>query len=265
MALTIYEIIRRSCDPLLPPLNRKVRSRALREAKASDRRLSILDVGGRKSPYTIGLPADVTIIDLPRETEVQRDLNLGVNEQIADELKKRRSNIHSVIFGDMTCSDLPSASYDVVIAVEVLEHVLEDAKFVSEVSRVLIPGGKFIMTTPNGDFVENRNPDHKRHYKKAQLAGLLSEYFENVEVEYAIAGGYYRKIGLRSWSLKRPQQTALSIFGNIVNSIQSADKGIAERALGTHHLIAVAYNPYGEVAVDESEPSRMRAAEKRNT
>lgn len=240
MALTIYEMIRRSCDPLLPPLNRKVRGRALQEVKESNRRLSILDVGGRKSPYTIGLPADITIIDLPRETEVQRDLNLGVNEQIADELKRRRSNIHGVIFGDMTRSDLPSASFDMVIAVEVLEHVLEDAKFVSEVSRVLIPGGKFIMTTPNGDFVENKNPDHKRHYKKDQLARLLAEHFESVAVEYAIAGGYYRKIGLRSWSLKRPQHILLSIFGNIVNSLQSAKTGISERAVGTHHLIAIA-------------------------
>lgn len=176
----MYELFRRSCDPPLPPLNRKVRSRAMGVVKDSGRLLSILDVGGRKSPYTIGLPANITIIDLPRE----------------------------------------------------------------EVSRVLVPGGKFIMTTPNGDFVENRNPDHKRHYKKEQLKGLLSEHFENVEVEYAIAGGYFRKIGLRSWSLSRPHQTALSIVGNIVNSMQSKQTGISERAFGTHHLIATAQKPF---------------------
>lgn len=240
MSLTVYEMMRRSCDPLLPPLNRKVRGRAMRVVESSERPLSILDVGGRKSPYTIGLPADITIIDLPRETDVQHNLNLGVNEQIADELKRRRSNICNVVIGDMTASDLPTASFDAVIAVEVLEHVLEDEKFISEVARVLVPGGKFIMTTPNGDFVENRNPDHKRHYKKEQLVGLLSAYFGEVEVEYAIAGGYFRKIGLRSWSLSRPHHTVLSIFGNIVNSLQSRRSGISERAIGTHHLIATA-------------------------
>lgn len=244
MSLTFYELFRRSCDPLLPPLNRKVRSRAMSVVKDSGRPLSILDVGGRKSPYTIGLPAIITIIDLPRETDIQRDLNLGVSERIAGELKRRRSNIRNVILGDMTNSDLPSASFDTVIAVEVLEHVLEDEKFVSEVSRVLVPGGKFIMTTPNGDFVENKNPDHKRHYKKHQLEGLLSEHFENVEIEYAIAGGYFRKIGLRSWSLTRPHQTALSIVGNIVNSMQSKQIGISERAIGTHHLIATAQKQF---------------------
>jgi len=233
-------MLRRSCDPLLPPLNRKVRSRAMSVVKDSARPLSILDVGGRKSPYTIGVPADITIIDLPRETDVQRDLNLGVSDQIASELKRRRSNIRKVILGDMTDSDLPTASFDAVISVEVLEHVLEDEKFVSEVSRVLVPGGKFIMTTPNGDFVENRNPDHKRHYKRDQLVELLSAHFETVEVEYAIAGGYFRKIGLKSWSLSRPHQTVLSIFGNIVNSVQSKQTNISERAIGTHHLIATA-------------------------
>lgn len=212
----------------------------MQEVKGRKSRPSILDVGGRKSPYTIGLPADITIIDLPRETDVQRTLHLGVNDEIANELKRRRSNVRSVIIGDMTNSDLPTASFDTVIAVEVLEHVLEDERFVSEVSRVLVPGGKFIMTTPNGDFVVNRNPDHKRHYKKEHLFGLLSRHFGQVEIEYAIAGGYYRKIGLRSWSLSRPHHTVLSILGNIVNSFQSGKAGISKSPIGTHHLFAVA-------------------------
>ena len=98
------------------------------------------------------------------------------------------------------------------------------------------------MTTPNGDFVENRNPDHKRHYKRDQLVSLLSKHFKTVEVEYAIAGGYYRALGLKSWSARHPVQTLLSIFGNIVNSFQSADKNIGNRAIGTHHLVAIAKN-----------------------
>jgi SAM-dependent methyltransferase len=121
-----------------------------------------------------------------------------------------------------------------------LEHVEEDEKFVSEVSRVLKPGGRFIMTTPNGDHVENHNPDHKRHYKRRELEELLRRHFGVVNVEYAIAGGYYRKVGLKSWSLRKPIQTASSVMGNLVNSIQSSSKGIEERQVGTHHLFAAA-------------------------
>ena len=201
---------------------------------------SILDVGGRKSPYTIGVPARVTIIDLPRNTELQSALNLGIDGSIAERIATRRSNIDRLILGDMTDSGLPSESFDLVISVEVIEHVDEDDKFVSEIGRVLKPGGRFIMTTPNGDFVENRNPDHKRHYKRRELIRLLERHFASVETEYAIAGGRYRKVGLRPWSLNRPVQTVSSALGNIVNSFQSSRKDIKDRAIGTHHLIAIA-------------------------
>ena len=88
-------------------------------------------------PYTIGLPARITIIDLPRETEIQNALNLGITKTIATKVKHRRSNIDDLILGDMTESDLPSGTYDLVVSVEVLEHVEHDDKFVSEVTRVL--------------------------------------------------------------------------------------------------------------------------------
>jgi len=237
---TSYEIARKGLEPFLPPLYKHVRTRLLNEARDVGSNCSILDVGGRKSPYTIGLPARVTIIDLPRETEIQNSLNLGINETIVEEVKKRRSNIEEFVFGDMTRSDIPSDSYDLVVAVEVLEHVEEDEKFLSEVNRVLKPNGRFLMTTPNGDFVENKNPDHKRHYKKNELLKILNENFERAEIEYAVRGGRYRKLGLRSWSARRPLWTLSSAFGNIVNAIQSSRPGIGEQALGTHHLIAVA-------------------------
>jgi SAM-dependent methyltransferase len=236
--MTLHEIGRKSVEPLLPPIYAQFRRLLLGEVRKSKTVPKILDVGGRKSPYTIGIPAEITIIDLPRESDVQNELNLGINDDIVKRIKDKRSNISNVIFGDITNSDLESNSYDLIISVEVLEHVEEDEKFVSEVSRLLRPGGRFLMTTPNGDFVENKNPDHKRHYKKQQLDDLLKRHFRKVEVEYAIAGGYYRKLGLRSWSLKRPVQTIASAFGNVVNSVQSIN--LKDKAMGTHHLFAVA-------------------------
>lgn len=237
---TTYEIARKGLEPFLPPLYRKVRTKLVDEVRSSNGDCSVLDVGGRKSPYTIGVQARITVIDLPRETEIQNSLHLGINNAIVEQVKGRRSNIEKFIFGDMTRSDLPDESFDLVVSVEVLEHVEEDERFVAEVSRVLKPGGGFIMTTPNGDFVVNRNPDHKRHYKRQQLLDLLSKAFESVEVEYAVSGGRYRKLGLRSWSARRPIWTLSSAVGNVVNSIQSSRPGIENQAHGTHHLFAVA-------------------------
>jgi SAM-dependent methyltransferase len=145
-----------------------------------------------------------------------------------------------MLYDDMTHSCLPNASFDCVVAVEVLEHVEEDESFVREVKRVLKPGGLFLMTTPNGDSVKNTNPDHKRHYRREQLANLLSKHFQDVEVEYAIRGGKFRSLGLRSWSPRQPLQTGLSIVGNVINSLQSAPSSLKVKPDGTRHLIATA-------------------------
>lgn len=45
--------------------------------------------------------------------------------------------------------DFPDNTFDIVFAHEVLEHVQDDKKAVSEAIRVLKPGGKFIVFTPN--------------------------------------------------------------------------------------------------------------------
>ena len=235
-----FELTYLGLEPFLLPLHRGVRGRLLEIAKSYPPRPAILDVGGRKSPYTIGVPADVTISDLPRDTELQLQLNLGLSREIIDQTYSRRSNVREIVFDDMTRSKLPDHSYDCVVAVEVLEHVEEDAQFVREVCRVLKPGGVFLMTTPNGDSVKNTNPDHKRHYTRGQLRSLLTARFDEVEVEYAIRGGLYRQLGLKAWSIRRPMQTGLSMAGNFINSVQSSREAVKHQAEKTRHLLAVA-------------------------
>jgi SAM-dependent methyltransferase len=226
------------CSPFLPPLLRRVRRELFLALESSPACPAILDVGGRKSHYTIGLPGLVTVSDLPRVTEVQQKLNLGLTDRLQEETRSRRSNVKEVMYDDMTKTTLPPNSFDVIVAVEVLEHVAEDKAFVTNVARVLKPGGWFIMTTPNGDFVENTNPDHKRHYQREQLRVLLKSAFTEVQVVYAIQGGLFRKWGLRPWSPRQPFQTLLSMFGNVVNGIQSSDGKLNDRATGTRHLLA---------------------------
>ncbi|WP_242155137.1 class I SAM-dependent methyltransferase [Aestuariivivens sediminis] len=203
----------------------------------------ILDVGGRTTPYTIGIPARVTLLDVPQEPGVKAQLGLGFTETNLKQIQKKRSNISGFIIQDMTKSTLNDNQYDGVVSVEVIEHVEADARFVRNIYKVIKPGGWAYFTTPNGDYIKNegpdKNPDHIRHYTKIQLQTLLETYFDTVDVHYAVKTGPYRVQGLKSYSLKRPLQTLKSIYANIVNRFQS--KGIENTSQETAHLVAIGY------------------------
>jgi hypothetical protein len=118
-----FEIAYLCAEPFLPPLYGLVRRRLIELSENGMQEPRILDVGGRKSHYTIGVPGEVTVTDLPRESDIQKSLNLGINAPIIEQTIRRRTNVREVLFDDMTCSRLPDNTFDCVVAVEVLEHV----------------------------------------------------------------------------------------------------------------------------------------------
>ncbi len=72
-------------------------------------------------------------------------------------------------------------SFDYVVSFQVIEHIEEDIALVREVARVLRPGGKFIVTTPNAPMSLTRNPWHVREYNGDELRNLLECNFSSVE------------------------------------------------------------------------------------
>lgn len=71
--------------------------------------------------------------------------------------------------------------FDFVVSFQVIEHIEDDHAFVAEIHRVLKPGGKFIVTTPNITMSITRNPWHVREYTIVELDALLREKFGTVE------------------------------------------------------------------------------------
>lgn len=91
--------------------------------------------------------------------------------------------------------DLPSASQDIVIAGEVIEHLSTPKEFVAEVHRVLTPGGIFIGSTPNAFRLDRRlrmlwgmdpkdfsDETHLQYYSRSSIEATLSERFDNPQV-----------------------------------------------------------------------------------
>ncbi|GJL59409.1 MAG: hypothetical protein NPIRA03_22660 [Nitrospirales bacterium] len=234
--MTLFELYFLFFQPVYPTIYRKIRGLLLNALSGYNEHVSVLDIGGRKSHYTIGIGADVIISDLPRITAMQSKLHLGINWPIINQLRKRRSNVKQIVYDDMTRTCFKDNSLDIIVCVEVLEHVKKDAAFIQNVHRILKKGGLFFMTTPNGDYVPKTIPDHERHYSKCQLYALLHDYFDSVETWGDVRSSKFYRWGRRGWSLKYPLLTLKSMLGNALNYYESIQSHGQEHR--TQHLFA---------------------------
>ena len=69
--------------------------------------------------------------------------------------------------------------FDIVVSSEVLEHIKDDAKAVSEAKRVLKKNGYLIFTVPAFQLLYSSHDkalEHKRRYNKRRLSKLLSGF-----------------------------------------------------------------------------------------
>jgi len=91
-------------------------------------------------------------------------------------------------FEQSACAPLPhpDASFDLVVAFEVIEHLTDWREFLLEVRRVLTPGGQFIVSTPNKlYYTESRgeqgvNPFHVHEFEFNEFRSELGAIFPYV-------------------------------------------------------------------------------------
>jgi 2-polyprenyl-3-methyl-5-hydroxy-6-metoxy-1,4-benzoquinol methylase len=74
-------------------------------------------------------------------------------------------------------------TFDFAVTFQVIEHIQDDKTFISEIHRVLKPGGKLLLTTPNRSMSLTRNPWHIREYTAAELVSVVAQSFAKVEVK----------------------------------------------------------------------------------
>jgi SAM-dependent methyltransferase len=97
------------------------------------------------------------------------------------------------------------ASFDVVWSSEVIEHVADTARWLSEVRRVLAPGGRLLLTTPNHGrlrlaihgIARYSEPlgDHLHLYSARSLRRLLEDFhFDDIRVRGAGGPPLWRRL-----------------------------------------------------------------------
>src|SRR5438067_1206501 len=108
------------------------------------------------------------------------DIDAGVIRRARK--KYRRDNLDFVA-GDCCEMPLEAASFDVVVANEMIEHIEDHDRFMNEVTRVLKPGGTLLISTPNKP-IYNRyktpNPFHVSEMDIPEFRQLLKRHFKHV-------------------------------------------------------------------------------------
>ena len=108
----------------------------------------VLDVGagfGRHVFECARRGADVVALDYAEDEVVQTRATLGAMVAAGDIDVER---FKGVLRGDATKLPFDDGAFDVVITSEVLEHIQDDVAAISEMVRVLKPGGMFAATVP---------------------------------------------------------------------------------------------------------------------
>jgi SAM-dependent methyltransferase len=116
----------------------------------------------------------------------------------------------SVVCADALRLPLASGFFDVVVSLETIEHLSDAASFVAEVSRVIVPGGSLLLSTPNAHLSDGTNPHHLREFTLEELRDLLLEHgFARIAVSgqhWRLHGRTFSRVkGLRrmAWELER--------------------------------------------------------------
>jgi len=104
------------------------------------------------------------------------------NTQISEELKKE-NNITFIQANIPPLIAIEDNSIDFVVTFQVIEHIKDDKQFLREIYRVLKPGGKMILTTPNILMSLSRNPWHFREYNPDEMRGVIESSFEKYELK----------------------------------------------------------------------------------
>jgi len=151
--------------------------------------LRVLDIGcgtGLNSRYISSLGHSVYGIDISHEA-IEKYKEQGFEGEVMD------------LEVGMTFAD---ASFDVVYASEIIEHVVHYQKILEDIFRVLRPGGKLILSTPNSSFwvyragamlgmtvSELQHPMHLRFFSKK---GLIRAFRKcGFEIEHASGQNMY--------------------------------------------------------------------------
>ena len=104
---------------------------------------------------------------------------LEISEYAVTRLRSEGLTMHQ---GKLPTLPMSDASYDVVVASQVLEHVIRRGTFAREIARVLKPNGRALIFVPNDCLGPIDEPEHVIKYNESSLRRFLAKVFTVIDV-----------------------------------------------------------------------------------
>lgn len=104
-------------------------------------------------------------------------------QSVIDKLKAQHPAYKFIQGNIPPISEIADNSFDSIVSFQVIEHINKDKEYLKEIFRILKPGGKALLTTPNIKLSLSRNPWHEREYTATQLENIAKEIFPIVEMK----------------------------------------------------------------------------------
>jgi len=113
----------------------------------------------------------------------------------------RRRGAERLLQADVVNLPFQDNAFDLILALDLLEHVERDDLLVDQFHRVLKPGGHAMITVPAHESLWSEHDEalhHYRRYSKDQFRRLLAEGgFELVKYTFAITATYWPIVAFR--------------------------------------------------------------------
>lgn len=147
-------------------------------------------------------------------------------------MNARQRGIENIVWASLEETCFISETLPAVGMFDVLEHIKNDTKTVSEIYRILAPGGRFYVTVPAYDWLWSYNDTHLGHFRRYTVeelsdlmiaAGFEIDYatyiFTMLPIPILIRRTLPDRLGFRKTVVKETKRREHKISNGILNKI----------------------------------------------
>ncbi|TFF89813.1 MAG: SAM-dependent methyltransferase, partial [Promethearchaeota archaeon] len=124
----------------------------------------------------------------------------------------RGSRLYHPVTADLTHLPFRNQSFDLISALDVLEHIKNDEKAISEMSRILKLGGIVVLTVPHRMKYYSKQDQiigHYRRYELDQIYSLFKKYNLYEKRTFGVYGQFMRIADIQSFNPEKTEKNLL--------------------------------------------------------